>query len=88
LGGPSPRRSADYWWQSKRYGHAGGRVMRTVSSALPALAHKLREVLEQSGAPKPDAAQKTFGFTKITYGVNTPYRRQASPPYYLPKYER
>jgi CheY-like chemotaxis protein len=37
-----------------------------------ALAHKLREVLDQPGAPKPDPAQKTFGFTKITDGVNTP----------------
>jgi hypothetical protein len=42
--------------------------MRTVSSVLPALAHKLREVLDQSGPPKPDTAQKTFGFTKITDG--------------------
>jgi hypothetical protein len=31
-----------------------------------ALAHKVREVLDQLGVPKPDAAQKTFGFTKIT----------------------
>jgi PAS domain S-box-containing protein len=31
-----------------------------------ALAHKVREVLDQPGVPKPDAAQKTFGFTKIT----------------------
>jgi len=37
-----------------------------------ALAHKLREVLDQPGAPKPDPAQKTFGFTKITDGVKTP----------------
>ena len=37
-----------------------------------ALAHKLREVLDQPGAPKPDPAQKTSGFTKITDGVNTP----------------
>jgi hypothetical protein len=36
------------------------------------LAHKLREVLDQPGVPKPDPAQKTFGFTKIEYGVNTP----------------
>jgi CheY-like chemotaxis protein len=34
-----------------------------------ALAHKLREVLDQPGAPKPDPAQKTSGFTKITDGV-------------------
>jgi CheY-like chemotaxis protein len=37
-----------------------------------ALAHKLREVLDQPGAPKPDPAQKTSGFTKITDGVNAP----------------
>jgi CheY-like chemotaxis protein len=37
-----------------------------------ALAHKLREVLDQPGAPQPDPAQKTLGFTKITDGVNTP----------------
>jgi DNA-binding response OmpR family regulator len=37
-----------------------------------ALAHKLRVVLDQPSAPKADPAQKTFGFTKITYGVNTP----------------
>ena len=36
------------------------------------LARKVREVLDQPGAPKPDPAQKTFGFTKITDGVNTP----------------
>jgi PAS domain S-box-containing protein len=34
-----------------------------------ALARKLREVLDQPGAPKPDLAQKTSGFTKITDGV-------------------
>ena len=37
-----------------------------------ALAHKLREVLDQPRSPKPDPAQKTFGFTKITNGENTP----------------
>jgi CheY-like chemotaxis protein len=31
-----------------------------------ALARKVREMLDQPGAPKPDAAQKTFGFTTIT----------------------
>ncbi|MEI9960901.1 MAG: hypothetical protein WDM76_07130 [Limisphaerales bacterium] len=36
-----------------------------------ALAHKLREVLDQPSASKPDAAQKTFGFTKAD-GENTP----------------
>jgi hypothetical protein len=50
----------------------GERVMRTVSSALPALAPKVREVLDQPGAPKPDPAQKISGFTKITDGVNAP----------------
>jgi PAS domain S-box-containing protein len=34
-----------------------------------ALARKLREVLDQPGAPKPDPAQKTSAFTKITDGV-------------------
>jgi len=29
-------------------------------------------VLDQPGAPKPDPAQKTSGFTKITNGVNAP----------------
>jgi len=38
------------------------------------LAHKLREVLDQPNAPKPDTAQKTFGFPKITVGGNTPWR--------------
>jgi len=37
-----------------------------------ALAHKLREVLDQPGAPKPDPAQKTSGFTKISDDVKTP----------------
>jgi len=37
-----------------------------------ALAHKLREVLDQPGVPKPDAAQTTFGFTKAPDGVNAP----------------
>ena len=36
-----------------------------------ALAHKLREVLDQPGAPKPDPAQKTSGFTKISDEVKT-----------------
>jgi CheY-like chemotaxis protein len=36
------------------------------------LARKVREVLDQPGASKADSAQKTFGFTKIAYGVNTP----------------
>jgi two-component system cell cycle sensor histidine kinase/response regulator CckA len=36
------------------------------------LARKVREVLDQPGASKPDPAQKTFGFTKIADGVNTP----------------
>jgi PAS domain S-box-containing protein len=31
-----------------------------------ALARKLREVLDQPNTPKPDPAQKTFGFTKIS----------------------
>jgi len=33
-----------------------------------ALAHKLREVLDQPGAPKPDPAKKTFGFTRSPLG--------------------
>ena len=37
-----------------------------------ALAHKLRQVLDQPNAPKPDAAQKTFVFTKTADGENTP----------------
>jgi PAS domain S-box-containing protein len=37
-----------------------------------ALAHKLREVLDQPGAPKPDPAQKTSGFTKISDEAKTP----------------
>jgi PAS domain S-box-containing protein len=37
-----------------------------------ALAHKLREVLDQPGVPKPDSAQTTFGFTRIPDGVNNP----------------
>lgn len=37
-----------------------------------ALARKLREVLDQPGDPKPDAVQKTFGFSKIIDGENTP----------------
>jgi signal transduction histidine kinase len=36
------------------------------------LARKVRELLDQPSAPKPDTAQKTFGFTKITDGVYTP----------------
>jgi CheY-like chemotaxis protein len=36
------------------------------------LARKVREVLDQPNLPKPDPAQKTFGFTKIADGVNTP----------------
>jgi CheY-like chemotaxis protein len=32
--------------------------------APSALARKVREVLDAPGAPKPDPAQKTFGFTK------------------------
>jgi hypothetical protein len=34
-----------------------------------ALAHKLREVLDQPSVPKPDAPQKMFGFTTITEGT-------------------
>ena len=37
-----------------------------------ALAHKLREVLDEPGVPKPDPAQKTSGFTKISDDVKTP----------------
>jgi len=37
-----------------------------------ALARKLREVLDQPRAPKPDPAQKTLGMAIISYGVNTP----------------
>ena len=37
-----------------------------------ALAHKLREVLDQPGAPKPDNVQKTFGFTNLSGEVKTP----------------
>jgi PAS domain S-box-containing protein len=33
-----------------------------------ALAHKVREVLDQPGAPKPDTTQKTSGFTKSQMG--------------------
>jgi PAS domain S-box-containing protein len=33
-----------------------------------ALAHKVREVLDQPGAPKPDATQKASGFTKSQTG--------------------
>jgi CheY-like chemotaxis protein len=37
-----------------------------------ALAHKLREVLDEPNALNPDSGQKTFAFPKITNGVNTP----------------
>ena len=37
-----------------------------------ALAQRVRQVLDQPGAPKPDPAQKIFGFTKNTDGENTP----------------
>ena len=37
-----------------------------------ALARKLREVLDQPGVPKPDPAQKTFGFTKISDEAKIP----------------
>jgi two-component system cell cycle sensor histidine kinase/response regulator CckA len=37
-----------------------------------ALALKLREVMDQPGAPKPDPAQKTSGFTKISDEAKTP----------------
>jgi hypothetical protein len=33
---------------------------------------KIRGMLDQPGAPKPDTAQEMLGATKITYGVNTP----------------
>jgi signal transduction histidine kinase len=36
------------------------------------LARKVREMLDQPGAPAPDTAQEMFGFTNITHGVNTP----------------
>jgi signal transduction histidine kinase/CheY-like chemotaxis protein len=36
------------------------------------LARKVREVLNQPSASNPDPAQKTFSFTKIEDGVNTP----------------
>jgi CheY-like chemotaxis protein len=36
-----------------------------------ALAHKLREVLDQPGVPKPETAQKSFGFAEIPCPVNT-----------------
>jgi two-component system, cell cycle sensor histidine kinase and response regulator CckA len=37
-----------------------------------ALAHKVREVLNQPGAPKPDDAQETFGFTKTSINGKIP----------------
>jgi two-component system cell cycle sensor histidine kinase/response regulator CckA len=37
-----------------------------------ALAHKLREMLDQPIAPEPNAAQATFGFTKISAEAKTP----------------
>ena len=37
-----------------------------------ALALKVREVLDQPGARKPDTTQKTFGFAKISDDVKTP----------------
>jgi len=37
-----------------------------------ALAHKLREVLDQQGAPNPDNAQKETGFEKISEEAKTP----------------
>jgi two-component system cell cycle sensor histidine kinase/response regulator CckA len=37
-----------------------------------ALARKVREILDQPGAPKPDTAQETFGFASVTDGENTP----------------
>jgi PAS domain S-box-containing protein len=40
--------------------------------APSALAHKLREVLDQAGAAQADTAQKAFGCAEITDGVNTP----------------
>jgi len=36
------------------------------------LARKVREMLDQPSASNPDPAQKTFSFTKIADGVNTP----------------
>ena len=36
------------------------------------LARKVREVLDQPNVPKSDPAQKSFGFSQIPYGVNTP----------------
>jgi two-component system, cell cycle sensor histidine kinase and response regulator CckA len=36
-----------------------------------ALAHKLREVLDQPGAPPPEAGPKTFGVTNIKHEFNT-----------------
>jgi two-component system, cell cycle sensor histidine kinase and response regulator CckA len=44
-----------------------------------ALAHKLREVLDQPGAPKPDPAQKTCGFTRISDEVKTHGGNKAMP---------
>jgi CheY-like chemotaxis protein len=35
------------------------------------LARKVREMLDQPGAPKPDPAQKTFGFTNISDEAKT-----------------
>jgi len=37
-----------------------------------ALARKLREVLDQPGAPKPDLVRKIPGFIRVADGVNTP----------------
>ncbi len=37
-----------------------------------ALAHKLREVLDQPRGPEPDSAQTKFGFTKISAQAKTP----------------
>ena len=37
-----------------------------------ALALKVREVLDEPGPPKPDAAQKTFGLTKISNAAKPP----------------
>jgi signal transduction histidine kinase len=42
-----------------------------------ALAHKLREVLDQPISPEPDSAQTTFGFTKVPEAMNTSWRRPA-----------
>jgi DNA-binding response OmpR family regulator len=36
-----------------------------------ALAHKLREVLDQPDASEPDADQRTFGFTRMCDGART-----------------